>query len=150
MFDNEQIVENGVVVKILNSEQAQITMVRSSACESCKSMFCNISNEDSKRNQTILDVINTKGAKVGDTVEVTIGGGTILNLAAMVYGIPILIILAVLIAGSYLIPGEHTELISILIAVGLTAIYYVGFWYFTKKVDKKPQLPKIKKIISQG
>ncbi len=151
MLKDEKLIEQGIVTKIIDSENAKIMMVRSSACASCDSMMCNLSNKgNSSKKSAEMEVRNTRGAKVGDRVEIALDGNILLNLSAMVYGIPILIILASLITMPYIFPGKHQELIAISIALGLTGLYYLGFWHFSKKAKKKPKSPVIVKIISNG
>ena len=142
MFDDESIVETGKVIS-LNKDQARVIMQMRAECEGCGSMFCNING----KNEMQIDVINKIKATVGDTVEISIGGGALLNLSLLIYGVPILIAILSIVVGLNFIESVHKELISVGIACVLSTIYYFIFWAIGKRIKAQPKLPKITKVI---
>lgn len=82
------MLNNAVVVKIINHHSAEILVVRETSCgKSCVSCGgCGV-------NKPTISVtaLNTCGAKVGDRVIVESDTSGILNLAAIVYLMPVLL-----------------------------------------------------------
>lgn len=140
---SEQIIERGKVIAIEEEGFAKVTVVKSDACDNCDSMFCNPGDAY----QMKIDVTNTIGAKVGDTIEFSIGGTTLLSMSGVIYGVPILIMIFVIYYGTTYFESNLKELISAAAAGGLVITYYYILRIFGERRKKKPSLPKIIRII---
>lgn len=142
MFENEKIIECGTVIK-KNGSTAKLVIMKNDACDSCGSMFCNIN-----KNQVTVEAENTENAKVGDVVQVAIGGNEILGLSFMVYGLPIIIAIGMIIAGLQIFDSlPEKELISVGLAVASCVAYFLIFGMINKSKKDNPRLPKIIKIL---
>jgi len=141
-FESEKIIERGKVVEVYD-EFAKIVILKNENCEACDSLFCNPNSKFEMQ----IDVINKKNAKVGDNVEIAIGGDTLMSLSTLIYGIPILIIIFSIYFATEYINHALKELIAIGIATVITTIYFllVRVWGARKK--RKPALPSIVKIL---
>jgi len=139
---NEQIVELGRVVS-LKENNADVMIARSEHCEACDSLFCSPKNNSER----IITVSNKIKAKVGDEVEVSIGGDVLLKLSAFVYGLPILLIVGSVVLGLFIFKGNMKELYSAGLAAVVSVLYYIAIKFVANRNKSKPNLPIITKII---
>lgn len=139
---NEQIVERGRVIS-LKENNADVTIARSEHCEACDSLFCS----PKSNSERIITVSNKIKAKVGDEVEVSIGGDVLLKLSAFVYGLPILLIVGSVVFGLFIFDGKMKELYSAGLAAIVSTVYYIAMKYIANRNKNKPNLPIITKII---
>ena len=119
----------GTVNKI-KGERAFVSIKRDSMCgDSCAS--CNLC----AMKDTVLNVKNTMNASVGDRVWVQMDAGGLLA-AFLVYGAPVIIILAAVVISSMVnLQGKLTALVT---------IGAVILWYILVKIAEKTGLLKEK------
>jgi positive regulator of sigma E activity len=143
MLSQEKIVEKGTVVEI-NEKSVNVVMMKNDHCESCGSMFCNLNGKE----QPVVETQKREDIKVGDIVEVTIGGDQVLNISFFIYGVPIIILIATIIVGLRVFTGANAELLSVGIAVGIIVVYYFIFNLVAKRIKDNIKLPKITRKLS--
>ena len=140
-MQSEAIIEKGIVLKAENG-LAEIALLETGSCEECSAkIFCKPSeNKDSK----VLEVSDPYGVQIGDEVQVQISGGAILKASAMLYGVPLLLIILGIILGMEIFAGTSLpELFSFLFGIGLTGLYISGLLLFSKNRFTKQKLPQI-------
>jgi len=115
---NEELTEEGVVKESANGV-ATIVISNSDNCEECTAkLYCKPGNS----NERSLTVKDTFGVNTGDRVRVSINGGQILRVSFLIYGMPLILILAGLFLGMQVFQ-INKELFSTLLAVGLVLVY---------------------------
>ena len=124
----EKLTEEGIV-KESKDGIATIVISNSDNCEECTAkLYCKPGNS-SERSLTVKDPF---GVNTGDKVRVSINGSQILRVSFLIYGIPLILILAGLFTGIQLFQ-IHKELYSTIFAVGLVSIYILIFHFIDKK-----------------
>jgi sigma-E factor negative regulatory protein RseC len=117
------VTEEGIV-ETLMGRTAAVRIQRSSACSQCESRgTCHALSDK----EMMLQVSNEIGAEVGDHVEVSLPGGSLVKLSLLVYLAPIVaLILAASAAGHWShVVGMESTLASILGgALGMGAAFY--------------------------
>lgn len=125
---NEKLIEEGIVKESKNGI-ATIVISDSENCKECTAkLYCKPGNS----NERSLTVKDTFGVNTGDRVRVSINGSQILRVSFLIYGIPLILILAGLFVGMQLFQNNK-EFFSTLLAVGLVSIYIVIFRFIDKK-----------------
>jgi len=127
-MQGEDFYEEGVVLSAADGT-AKVKVLKTGSCEECSAkMFC--STEENAEN-TLL-VTDPLGVKAGDEVRILVKGVTILKAALLLYGIPLVLLLAGLIAGmNGLDPGLMApQLWSFLLGLGLAGVYYLILYLF--------------------
>ena len=124
----EKLTEEGIV-KESKDGIATIVISNSDNCEECTAkLYCKPGNS-SERSLTVKD---TFGVIAGDKVRVSINGSQILRVSFLIYGIPLILILAGLFFGMQVFQ-IHKELFSTFLAVGLVSIYILIILFINKK-----------------
>ena len=124
----EKLTEEGIV-KESKDGIATIVISNSDNCEECTAkLYCKPGNS-SERSLTVKD---TFGVVAGDKVRVSIKGSQILRVSFLIYGIPLILILAGLFFGMQFFQ-IHKELFSTLLAVGFVSIYILIILFIDKK-----------------
>ena len=119
---NEQIIENGTVTKI-EGDFLTIAVKESQNCDDCSAkLFCS-GGFDGNRN---ISVVNKYDYHPGDKVEVSLPGSALLKIAWFIYGIPLVLFIAVLVLVFYNIGSENAEFYSFVSAILVTFIYYTA------------------------
>jgi positive regulator of sigma E activity len=133
----EEFVEEGIVTEVKDGI-ATIYVTEKGGCEECSAkIFCKKDESEDKRRLVARDNF---GVRPGDSVRVSLRAGFLLNASFLIYGLPVVLMLALIIGGmSYF--SSDAELKSSLLAIGVLAFYYTILSTF-KKV-KKVQLPEI-------
>ena len=128
-------------VKGTDGKYAQVSVIRTSACDGCHSKdFC---LSCSKKEMTV-SVSNDIGAVPGDTVELYSPTGRVLGYAALVFVLPV--VLAILgYIGAYYIFGEGSAVFGSLAAFAVT-FAVIGAVFNTEWAKKKTRM-HISKII---
>ena len=128
-------------VKSIEGKYAQVSVIRSSACDGCHSKgFC---LSCSKKEMTV-SVLNDIGAVPGDTVELYSPTGRVLGYAALVFVLPI--VLAILgYIGAYYLFGEESAVLGALVAFVLT-FAVIGVVFNTTWAKKKTRMHILKII----
>ncbi len=125
---NEKLIEEGIVKESKNGI-ATIVISDSENCKECTAkLYCKPGNS----NERSLTVNDTFGVNSGDRVRVSINGGQILRVSFLIYGIPLILMLAGLFVGMQLFQ-IHKELFSTFFAIGLVSIYILIIHFIDKK-----------------
>lgn len=115
---NEELTEEGIV-KESKDGIATVVISNSDNCEECTAkLYCKPGNTK-QRSLTVNDPL---GVNVGDSVKVSIKGSQILRVSFLIYGMPLILILAGLFLGMQVFQ-INKELFSTLFAVGLVLAY---------------------------
>ena len=136
----EELVEKGIVIK---SEKgfADVALTASENCEDCSAkLFC----KPSENEQKILHVIDKYNTEEGDEVTISVAGNSILKVSLILYGLPLLMLVAVIIGGMQIF-NDHSEpeLFSSLVGLIFLGVYYTICFLIIKKKDNSNLLPKI-------
>ena len=121
----EVLFEEGVVLAALESEEGRPARVRvrllaGDHCEGCPaSGMCRPQHDD----QRVLEVVDAVGVEVGDRVRVAVPGGAVLRASFLIYGLPLLLLLAGVALGHLIWPATDAtrELWSFVLGAGLAA-----------------------------
>lgn len=133
----EELYEEGIV-KEAKDGIAIISIQDSDRCEDCTAkIYCKTGNTDERS----LSVRDPYGAQPGDKVRVVINGSKILSASFMLYGIPLILLLAGIFIGLEIFQ-TNMELYSSLFAMGLVLIYMLFILLFRRK-EKINSYPEI-------
>jgi sigma-E factor negative regulatory protein RseC len=114
----EELYEEGIVKEAYHGI-ATIVISNSDQCEECTAkVYC----KPGSANERSLTAKDPFGVKMGDKVRVSIRGNQILKVSFLVYGIPLLLILAGLFVGMQFFQSNK-EILSSLSALILVSIY---------------------------
>jgi sigma-E factor negative regulatory protein RseC len=123
----EELYEDGIVKESQNGF-ATIIISDSDHCVECSAkLYCKPGNS----NERSLTAADPYGVHPGDKVRVSISGRKILSAAFLLYGIPLILLMAGLLFGSKIF-SYHQELFSTLLAIMLISIYLIGLFFFSK------------------
>lgn len=125
---NEKLIEEGTVRE---SKDGIATIVISDS-DNCKECTAKLYCKPGSSNERSLTVKDTFGVKPGDKVRVSINGSKILGVSVLIYGIPLVLLLAGLLIGMQLFQSNK-EFFSTLLAVGLISIYILIILFIDKK-----------------
>ncbi len=144
---NEELTEEGIV-KESKDGIATVVISKSDNCEECTAkLYCKPGNTK----QRILTVNDPLGVNVGDSVKVSIKGSQILRVSFLIYGIPLILILAGLFLGMQVFQ-INKELFSTLLALGLVLAYTSIILFVDKKkkhnVRSYPQIVFVNRTVS--
>lgn len=120
----EDMYEEGIVTATARG-RATVAVAQSDACEECTAkIFCKNTPDEAQS----VDVRDPFGVSTGDTVRFVIRGESLFAAAGLLYGIPLLLLLAGVLVGMYAWdPGiMRKELWSFLLGIGATAAYYLA------------------------
>ena len=88
------------IVKSLNGTNIEIEIGSSDDCEECTAkLLCKPISD----NKNILSVYTNDKFQIGDSVEVTVKGKSIFLFAFFLYGIPLIILIATLLLGLFVL-----------------------------------------------
>ena len=133
----EELYEEGIVKEAKNGI-AIVSIQDSDRCEDCTAkIYCKTGNTDERS----LSVRDPYGVQPGDKVRVVINGSRILSASFMLYGIPLILLLAGIFIGSEIFQ-TNMELYSSLFAMGLVLIYMLFILLFRRK-EKINSYPEI-------
>ena len=133
----EELYEEGIVKKAKDGI-AIISIQDSDKCEDCTAkIYCKPGSSE-ERNLTVRD---SYGVHPGDKVRVVIKGSKILSASYMLYGIPLILLLAGIFLGLEIFK-TNMELYSSLFAMGLVLIYMLFILLFRRK-EKNTSYPEI-------
>ena len=144
---NEELTEEGIV-KESKGGIATVVISNSDNCEECTAkLYCKPGNT----NQRSLTVNDPLGVSVGDSVKVSIKGSQILRVSFLIYGMPLILILAGLFFGMQVFQ-INKELFSTLLAVGLVLAYTSIILFVDKKkkhdIRSYPQIVFVNRKVS--
>jgi sigma-E factor negative regulatory protein RseC len=133
----EELYEEGIVMESKDGI-AVISIHDPDKCEECSArIYCKPGNSKD-RSLTVRDPF---GVHPGDKVRVVIKGGKILSASLLLYGFPLILLLAGIFIGMEIFP-KNKELYSSILAVGLIMIYALSFFFLSKR-KKISSLPEI-------
>ena len=129
---SNKIKHSGVVENILG-DSVQVRIVQTSACAACKvAGYCNASESKEK----LVDVYHadTRNLKVGDVVTVTASTQVAAQALLLGFGLPFVVLVAVLIAVLLITGNEGAAAMS-----GLAALvpYYAVLFLFRNRIRDK-------------
>ena len=124
----EELTEEGIVKESIDGI-ATIVISDSENCKECTAkLYCKPGNS----NERSLTAKDNLGVNTGDKVKVSIHGSQILRVSFLIYGIPLILMLAGLFLGMQFFQ-IHKELYSTIFAVGLVSIYVLIIHFINKK-----------------
>ena len=141
------IKEQGKIEEI-RKQTALVRIQKRSACAHCESKgSCSISKRD-----MLIEVPNDLQAGVGDQVEVSVPEGTLLKLSALIYLLPVLLLLIGAFLGTLL--GDalqmNSSLTAIILGGGFMGISFYGLILFDRKKRKgNKYYPRMTRILTQ-
>jgi sigma-E factor negative regulatory protein RseC len=129
---SNKIKHSGVVENILG-DSVQVRIVQTSACAACKvAGYCNASESKEK----LVDIYHadTRNLKVGDVVTVTASTQVAAQALLLGFGLPFVVLVAVLIAVLLITGNEGAAALS-----GLAALvpYYAVLFLFRNRIRDK-------------
>lgn len=129
---SNKIKHSGVVENILG-DSVQVRIVQTSACAACKvAGYCNASESKEK----LVDVYHadTRNLRVGDVVTVTASTQVAAQALLLGFGLPFVVLVAVLIAVLLIMGNEGAAALS-----GLAALvpYYAVLFLFRNRIRDK-------------
>lgn len=137
--------ETGQVLEV-KGKNLRLQMVRNAACGSCKACSIGI---DSKSLE--LEAVNLCGAKKDDVVEIRLETDSFLSAVSIIYGIPLLCLLAGIFVG-YLVGGSLATEVKELTAIGMGLLFMaLGFLVIrsqNKKFRREKYVPKAVRVVT--
>lgn len=112
------------IVESIKDKNVFVKVIREGACAHCK--MCTSGINEGK--ECIVEAVNKCDAKVGDTVEIDIQPNFFLRATAIMYGIPLIVMIAGIgVSLAILEPMgvAGAEIISAAIGLALTGIVYM-------------------------
>lgn len=131
-MESEKVCKEGIVRKV-QDDRLWVEVVVSSSCGGCAAKsLCNISE---KKNE-LVEAVNVTGEEfsVGETVRIQMVQKLANKAVVLGYLLPFVILVAGLF-GCYAL--THIEWLSVLVAFGLTAIYYLILKMFDKRLARE-------------
>ena len=121
----ETLLEEGIVLSVIPASgdrpaQATVRLMAGDHCEGCPAnVLCKPADNDRR----LMDVLDPVGVAVGDHVQVAVPGGAVLKASFLVYGLPLVLLLAGVGLGTLLWPATERlrDLYSFLLGVTLAA-----------------------------
>jgi sigma-E factor negative regulatory protein RseC len=133
------------IVKSVTGVIAVVNVPRKSACEGCTA-GCKMDEEFME-----IEAFNQAGAKVGQTVRVTMKAFTYTKGSLLVYGLPAVALVIGAVFGKEVMgrtfPHEDPDILSAVFGFGafIVSFFFVKFWSnrTEKKVESKPIVEEI-------
>jgi len=137
---HEEFNEEAIVIESENGI-ADVALLRTDNCEECSAkIFCKPKADNTK----ILRVSDPYGVQPGDEVKIAVAGGIVLKYSFIVYGIPLILLIAGILGGfEFFHNTTSPELFSFLFGVSLTGIYFLGAYFVLKNNNSDNFMPKI-------
>ena len=129
---SNKIKHSGVVENIMG-DSVQVRIVQTSACAACKvAGYCNASESKEK----LVDIYHadTRNLKVGDVVTVTASTQVAAQALLLGFGLPFVVLVAVLIAVLLITGNEGAASLS---GLGALVPYYAVLFLFRNRIRDK-------------
>jgi len=144
------ITETGKVVAV-DGDRAWVQTIRTSACQSCSARAgCGqralASVSGGRANQVL--VTNSSGARVGDEVLLGIDEQSLLRASLMVYGVPLLLMVAFSIAGYQWFGGSDLSAIIGAVVGMASGFWLVRGWQSGVSAQYQPKMLRVSRIAS--
>lgn len=136
----EELFEEGIVVKSIGGI-AEIKLKENGNCEECTAkIFCSPQNNNSRT----LKVLDSFESQPGDEVKISINGSEVLKASILLYGIPLVLLLAGIAIGLSLFENTNfPEFYGFLTGMAVISLYLGIFYITTSKRKEKNLLPII-------
>lgn len=126
------------IVKEINRDSAVVMIERSSSCgESCAS--CGLCPGQ----KTEVKALNEAGAKINDTVIISMADKKVLGAAFLVYIVPLIALIAGYFVGDAIF---HKEALAILTGFLLMALFFCAIIFADRRINSR-YTPKIVRIV---
>ena len=122
-----------------NKGNLKIKVDRNGACGSCAA-----SGSCAERKTTIVELFSTEDIHQGDKVILESDADQISKISALVYTIPVILVMLGALAPAYLLEGTGYD--TNLISLGSVAIMLLLSVLFIKKLDKNAKKEKLMKV----
>jgi sigma-E factor negative regulatory protein RseC len=140
--------EQGLVTSIREDGWARVVAKRRDACADCGASHCCASFGSSS--EMVIKALNRAGAGVGDLVSITLGSGTVLKGAAVMYLIPVAGLISGAVTGAGLserLPFSETGAVILLGFSGLILGFIITA-FISRQMSARSRLsPVITRII---
>ncbi len=144
----ETLLEEGVVLSV-HSGNARIHLVAGDHCDGCPaSSVCKPSDGERR----VLDVDDPVGTTPGDRVRVMVTGGAVLRASFLVYGLPLILLVAGVAIGSKIWPSgtARGDLLSFGLGAGLAALAApLAAWWARQHGRDQALSPRIVEILTK-
>lgn len=110
----------------IKGDQATIVFKRSKACGDCHA--CASFGDGN----SVIELENTLGAKVGDRVRIELHSGAVFKASLILYGIPLIALLLGVVLGSRI-----SDLAGALIGIGAAAAALIAIRLFEPRIRRK-------------
>ena len=136
---NEELIEDGIVKESKNGI-ATIVISNFDHCEECTAKLYCKPGSALERSLTVKDPF---GVNPGDKVRVSVNGSKILSVTFLLYGIPLILLLAGIFIGLQIF-SSNAEFFAMLFSLGLISIYVAASFIYSKmKKNKSSSYPEI-------
>jgi len=140
------IEEYGVVVKLEPEGIAVVQCQKTSACAHCAAKSACAVGLGSDSGVRQVEVSNELGASVGETVKLVTSSDRYLRSSLVLYGLPILFLVAGAVIGLQL-GGQGMSLVG---GIGALVASFFIIRLATSGVNKREYMPRIEEIIESG
>ncbi|MBR5949787.1 MAG: SoxR reducing system RseC family protein [Clostridia bacterium] len=133
----EELLSAVGTVHEVNGEKATVVFKRSKACGDCHA--CTSFGDGN----SVIELDNTLGAKVGDRVRIELHSGAVFKASLILYGIPLIALLLGVFIGSRI-----GDLAAALIGIGASAAALIGIKLIEPRIRKKSSFePRMMELI---
>lgn len=134
---NAEKMENNVkhegIVQSIEGLNVTVKMTVNSACSGCHAKsICGAA--DSRDKVVVAQNVNGADLAIGDTVTVEMRQTLAMKAVVICYLLPFIILFA---SFCLMYMVSSIEWLNVLVALSLTALYYIILWFFRKKIEKK-------------
>lgn len=144
------IEEIGTVIELRDRQNALVMCQKSTMCEHCASAGACSMGEDDDRSR-VVEVVNTKGARVGDRVRIVTSTRSFLQSSFLLYIVPLIALVLGAVVGKLLgerfafgiDPNLLSAVFGVFFMVGCFLIIRVG----SMALVKEAYMPKIVEIL---
>jgi positive regulator of sigma E activity len=142
----EEFVEEGIVTKT-EPGKAYVLVPEKDECDDCSArIFCK--SDTAKMQDRTLFVRDPLGVNTGDTVRIVIKGGTIVTASVFLYGLPFLVLVAMLFLGMEVFSSsDMPELWAFVLSVVGLGLYYLLLFVIGKQNDGFQAMPVITRTL---
>jgi len=122
------------IIESIEGDNVKVRILQTSACAACKvASHCNAS-ESKEKIVDVLNVRNTKSLNIGDAVVVSASSQVAGNALLLGFGLPFVILVAVLVLVLWLTGSEGAAALAALAAL---VPYYLVIWLFRDGIRRK-------------
>jgi len=140
--------EEGIVRQV-DGDEALVALSDQGGCESCPSAgICHTAG-----NERQVRALNRPGARVGQRVKVAMHAQMYLKGTLVVYGLPMIVLVAGAILGQYLsktyFPSTHPDLMAAGIGLSGMVLVFLGARSWSRKIERSGTVrPIIEEIVN--